>query len=427
MCAAVVVFFACLLAGCGGSAGKPATSGPTLGSGAGAPTLAQVTAVLARHADAVLGRSAAQFLADVDSAAAAANFRQRQQAEIAGLAGVPLQSWRYALSSPVTDPAATAAAAKRLGAAVLIAHLSLSYALKFVDPQPTAHDLWWTFAQRHGHVYVAGDDDMAHLGGVSWTGPWDYGPLIAARGASSLVLGHPQDAAELPRLAAAVDAAVPVVTGVWGTGWARQVAVLVPGSDNELSALVGQGTALTDVSAETVFDAQDPAHGAQYGQRLVLNPHALALLTPTGLRIVVQHEITHIASGGSTGPSSPRWLVEGFADYVGNLGSAQPVSVAASELRTEVAHGRLPTTLPTDAEFAPGGTRLPQVYEQSWLACRLIAARAGQAGLVSFYRLVGASPDAPGTAVALALHRLLHESAPTFTGQWRDYLREQLG
>jgi len=31
------------------------------------------------------------------------------------------------------------------------------------------------------------------------------------------------------------------------------------------------------------------------------------------------------------------------------------------------------------------------------------------------------------TAVALALHRLLHESAPTFTGQWRDYLREQLG
>jgi len=116
MCAAVVVF-ACLLAGCGGSVGKPATSGPTLGSGAGAPTLAQVTAVLARHADAVLGRSAAQFLADVDSAAAAANFRQRQQAEIAGLAGVPLQSWRYALSSPVTDPAATAAAAQRIARA----------------------------------------------------------------------------------------------------------------------------------------------------------------------------------------------------------------------------------------------------------------------------------------------------------------------
>jgi len=308
---------------------------------------------------------------------------------------------------------------------VLIVHVSLSYALKFVDPLPTSHDLWWTFVRRHGRVYVAGDDDMADLGGPSWTGPWDYGPLVAARGTSSLVLGHPQDSADLPRLAAAVDAAVPVVTGVWGTGWARQVAVLVPASDQELSALVGQGSALTDISAETVFDTQDPARGTR--QRLVLNPHALVDLTPTGLRIVVQHEITHIASAAGTGPSSPRWLVEGLADYVGNLGSAQPVPVAASELRTELARGRPPAALPSDAEFAPGGTRLPQVYEESWLACRLIATRAGHAGLVSFYRLVGASPDAATTAVASVLQRVLHESTATFTAQWRAYLRDQLG
>lgn len=383
--------------------------------------------MLARHADAVLGRSATAFLADVDTSAAAAEFRQRQQAEIASLDQVPLQSWRYAISSPVTDSAATSAAAQRLGAAVLIVHVSLTYGLKFVDPKPTSHDLWWTFARRHGHTYVAGDDDMAQLGGASWTGPWDFGPLVSARGTSSLVLGHPQDAAELPGLAASVDAAVPVVTRVWGTRWARQVAVLVPASDEELRALVGQGTGLSDVSAETVFDTQDPVHGMQYGQRLVLNPRALAQLTPAGLRIVIQHEITHIASGASTGPSSPRWLVEGFAEYVGNLGSSQPVALAASELRSEVARGRLPAALPTDADFAPGGDRVAQVYEQSWLACRLIAARAGQAGLVSFYRLVGASPDGPETAVAAALHRVLHESAPTFTTQWRHYVKGELG
>jgi len=411
-----------LLAGCGNSPGTP--SGPRRGSGSGAPTLEQVAAVLARHGDAVLGRSAASFLADVDPAAAAADFRQRQQAEIVGLAQVPLQSWRYSINSPVTDAEATAASAKRLGAAVLIVHVSLSYALKFVDPQPTSQELWWTFVRRRGRVYLAGDADMADLGGASWTGPWDFGPLVAARATSSLVLGHPQDARELPRLAAAVDAAVPVVTGVWGTGWARQVAVLVPASDTELAALVGRGSSLIDISAETVFDTQDPARGTRFGQRLVLNPRALAELTPSGLRIVLQHEITHIASAASTGPSSPRWLIEGFADYVGNLGSAAPVTVAASELRTEIRHGRLPAALPTDAEFG-SGSGLPQVYEQSWLACRLIAARAGQSGLVTLYRLVGASPDP--TAASAAVARVLHETSATFTAQWRGYLEEQLG
>lgn len=398
-----------------------------MGSGPGAPTLDQVTGLLQRRGAAVLGRSALAFLADVDPAETAADFRQRQRSQIANLAQVPLRSWRYAVISPVTDAGATAAAAKRWGAPALIVHVSLSYALSFVDPVPTSHDLWWTFVQRRGRVFVAGDDDLAALGGASWAGPWDFGPLLAARATSSLVLGHPRDSAELPRLAAAVDAAVPVVSGVWGTGWSRQVAVLVPASDRELAALVAAVTPLTDVSAEAVFDARDPVHGTPVGQRLVLNPHALAKLSPAGLRIVAQHEITHIASAAATGPSSPRWLVEGLAEYVGNLGSGQPVPVAAGELHSELARGRLPDALPQDAEFAAGGGRLPQVYEESWLACRLIAARAGQAGLVRFYRLVGASEQAPANAVKDAVLRVLHESVGSFTAKWRAYLSEQLG
>lgn len=415
-----------MLAACTGPAHQPSAPGPTLGSGPGAPTLAQVRPVLARHAAAVLGRSVPGFLADVDDSAAAADFLHRQQAEITALAQVPLQSWRYAVDSPVTDHAATVAAAHRLGAPALIVHLTLSYALRYADPHPTGHDLWWTFVRRGGRVYVAGDDDMADLGGTSWLGPWDFGPIVVQRGAAGLVLGHPQDAAELPRIAAAVDAAVPVVTGVWGTDWPRQVAVLVPASGAELDAFTGQGTALTDVSAVSVFDSRD-SDGDPLGQRIVVNAGAFAALTPTGLRIVVQHEVTHIASAASTGDSSPRWLVEGFAEYVGNLGSGQPVRVAASELATDVGHGALPAALPTDGEFAAGGTRLPKVYEQSWLACRLIVARAGQDGLVRFYRLVGSSDGAAATAVADALRRVLHESPGVFTGQWRDYLREQVG
>ncbi|MEP7020223.1 MAG: hypothetical protein ABI808_06195 [Pseudonocardiales bacterium] len=386
-----------------------------------------MSAVLTRHAAAVLARSPSAFLADLDTAEAAGDFRTRQQAQITNIAQVPLQSWRYSLSAPVTEPAAGTAAAKRLGAPALIVRVSLAYALKVVDAQPSVHDLWWTFTQRHGQVYLAGDSDLAELGGASWRGPWDYGPLVVVRGASSLVLGHPQAASQLAPLAAIVDAAVPVVSAVWGQGWSRQVAVLVPASDAELSALAGAGSALTDVSAVTVSDAPDPVNGTRSGQRLVLNPSALSTLTAAGLRVVVQHELTHIASASATGQASPRWLVEGLAEYVANLGNPQPVSVAASELREEVAGGTLPAALPGDAEFAPGAARLPQVYEEAWLACRLIAARAGQDGLVKVYRLVGASPDVGASALSAALRTVLHLTPAAFTAQWRSYLVGTLG
>jgi hypothetical protein len=176
-----------------------------------------------------------------------------------------------------------------------------------------------------------------------------------------------------------------------------------------------------------VSDAGEPNGAPPSGQRLVLNPAALHRLSPIGLGIVVRHEVTHIASAASTGPSSPRWLVEGFADYVGNRGSGQSVRAAAPELRADVARGQLPAALPADAAFAAGGAGLPQVYEQSWLACRLVAAKAGPAGLVRLYRLVGASTDSPRAAVAAALQATLRESPAAFTAQWRSYLRGQLG
>jgi hypothetical protein len=372
--------------------------------------------------------SARAFLADVDTSSRAAGFRGRQRAQIASLAAVPLQSWRYDIDSPVTDQAAIGASAKRLGAPVLIVHVSLSYALKFVDPRPTSRDLWWTFVRRPGRVVIAADDDLARTGGASWTGPWDYGRLLAVRGRASLVLGHPSDSGSLPRIAAAADAAVPAVTDVWGPDWTRRVAVLVPGSQREVSALLGaSGATLTDISAVAVSDAGEPNGAPPSGQRLVLNPAALHRLSPIGLGIVVRHEFTHSASAASTGPSSPRWLVEGFADYVGNRGSGQSVRAAAPELRADVARGQLPAALPADAAFAAGGAGLPQVYEQSWLACRLVAAKAGPAGLVRLYRLVGASTDSPRAAVAAALQATLRESPAAFTAQWRSYLRGQLG
>lgn len=422
---AAVAVCTLVLSGCGGSGHSPPQSGH-LGSGRGAPSLAEVAALLGRHGQAVLTRSTAAFLFDVDPAPPSADFRSRQAEQAAALSVVPLQSWAYAVNAPVTDPSATAAAARRLGAPASIVHVTLTYALQRVDPVPASHDLWWTFVSRRGHVYLAGDTDMANVGGASWRGPWDFGPLVVEHGVASLVLGHPQDAASLSAVAAAVDAAVPVVSRIWGAGWAQRVAAVVPASEAEFAALAGPAGAFADVSAEAVFEAPNVATGAGAAARVLIDPTALDRLSAVGRRIVVQHELTHIAAATATGPASPRWLVEGFAEYVGNLGSGQPVPVAAAELRRDLAHGRPPAALPGDAAFAPGSAGLPQAYQQSWLACRLIAARVGEAGLVRLYRLVGGSEDSEQHAVTAAVQSVLHEPVSGFVAQWRDYLTAQL-
>lgn len=392
-----------------------------------APKLAEVRALLARHGAAVLKHDAAAFLADVDPASEAAQFRTRQQQVFANLIKLPLASWSYDLEGETDAKGAEAAATRRFGSGAIIVRLSLSYAFRGVDRIPTHHDLWWTFVRHDGAVVVAADDGLAQAGGQSWQGPWDFGPLVVRSGAHSLVIGHPESAGALDGIRSTVDAAVPVVTSVWGNDWSQDVAVIVPSTDQELLAQAGQSSDATlTVAAAAVSDGQDPVTGAVYGQRLIVNPDALRQLSPVGQRIVVQHEMTHIASAAATSAASPTWLIEGFADYVGNLGSGQSVATAAAELAADVRHGRVPSALPTADAFNTEG-QSAQAYEGAWLACRLIAARAGQDGLVRFYRLVGASVLSSDAAVAAGLRRVLHETAAKFTAQWRDYLMAQLG
>jgi hypothetical protein len=376
--------------------------------------------ILDRHGAALLARDRAAFLADLDPSAPAARYRAAQAATFDNVAGVPLSAWSYQITAPVTGGSVLADAARRYGVAILIARVAFRYQLRDADPAPTAHDVWLTFVRRSGRVLIASDADLAGEGGASWHGPWDFGPVVAHRGAASLVLGHPADDARLATVAEVADDAVAAVTGVWGNGWLRRVVVIVADSADEMAAIVGASGG-SDTAAETVADDADPSTGL----RVVLSPARLSTL---GLRLVMRHEVTHVASWALTHASEtlPTWLIEGLADYVANLGSGQAVTVAAGELRAEVSSGKIPAALPANDEFTPGGTRLPQVYEEAWLACRLIAARAGQDALVRLYRQVATSAGSPRDALDAALRRTLGLSTAQFTARWRQYVRAEL-
>ncbi|MCX4749558.1 hypothetical protein OG455_29290 [Kitasatospora sp. NBC_01287] len=257
--------------------------------------------------------------------------------------------------------------------------------------------------------------------------PWDLGDPMPVRGARCVVLG-PAAPAELTGLAAVADRAVPAVSAVWGTAWAGRLVLQLPTSEVQFTRLLGvDPSSYADIAAVTSAAAGAPVHTP--ADRVLVNPDAFRLLSAFGKQVVITHESTHVATRADTHPWTPLWLSEGVADYTGYLGTGRTARQIAPELTSDVAAGKLPTALPTDADFSAGSTGIAQAYELSWLACGLIAAEHGQQALVDVYRAVGAA--GPGAGRAQQLDRVLGDrlgyGLAEFTRRWIAAVLREVG
>ncbi|MGW5635447.1 hypothetical protein [Streptomyces sp. NPDC003832] len=254
---------------------------------------------------------------------------------------------------------------------------------------------------------------------------WDQGRVELVRGRWGIVLGVGQSAGRMTAYADLVDRAVPAVTRAWGTGWPRRTVVLVPESLEGMAGLLGSpASSYRGIAAVTTGETGTPEDAP--ADRIILNPVAYGVLGRSGKQVVLTHETTHVATRAHTGPATPLWLSEGFADWVGYRETGRTPREAAPELWQAVTGGQVPAGLPTDDDFAFSGDSagLARAYESGWTACRMIADRWGEAALREFYRAVGAHGKRAG-AVEGAMAEVLGLSVEEFTGQWREYLRTQ--
>jgi hypothetical protein len=382
---------------------------PTPAQRAAAARLAAVRTLLDTRAGALRRHDRAGWLAGLDPAATA--LRSRQAAMLSSIAPVPLSTWRYTIE-PGDEPGRT----DRAGGWTV--RVTLVYALRDADPAPTTRPLVLTLTDRRGRWLISADDRATADGTTTWRGPWEHGRLLVRIGSASLVLAHPANAARLDSFVATVDAAVPRVRGVVGGRLPRRVAVLIPDDEKEMAALVGEKLVLGTIAAVAVADSVDTARDRALGQRIVVNPANIDRLGKLGRRVVLEHEVTHLATRGVTGPRTPIWLVEGLADWVGYRDSGLSAFQVADELHAALGTGRWPGRLPVAADFTGDSPRLALAYEEAWSACRLIADRAGPAALVRLYRAVGTAAD-PSAALDAQLRRTMHEGIAQFTLRWR--------
>jgi hypothetical protein len=328
-----------------------------------------------------------------------------------------LSDWSYQIQGEGRElPAARRAA---LGPAAVTAKVELRHRIAGYDAIEVRHELILTFAKRGASWQLVADDD----GPRPTTGLWDFGPVTVVKGKRSLVLGL-GSRSTLRRYAREADAAIPSVATVWGRDWPQRVVVVVPEDTKQMAAILGGKAADYSRIAAVTTGVFETSARRRSADRVVINPATYPQLRSVGRRVVLAHEVTHVATRGASDESVPLWLSEGFADYVGYSGEDVPVRIAAGQLLGEVRAGRAPDRLllPTDADFSARTSRLTTAYERAWLACRFIADNWGRQALIRFYRAVGASAAEAPAAVAVGLRDVLGTTPRAFRADWQAYV-----
>jgi hypothetical protein len=386
-----------------------------------------VTELLDRRARAIRDRDEQAFLATLDPNADPA-FVTTQKRLFDNLAEVPLAEWSYRLN-PDDALEVTELSAEATGGApeAWAPGVDLRYALRGGDVTPTQRAMGYLFVRHGERWYLRSDNALDRLGRRTWRGPWDFGPCRVTTTARGIVLSHPGSEPTVERLAGELDSSVRAVGELWPTRWSERVVLLLPDSPAEMRALVGAKDFPVDaVVAVAVADRVDNASREVTGQRVVLSPTGVRALSLTSMRVVLRHEITHLAARADTVDGSPTWLLEGFADYVGYRDSGVALAEGAPDLARQVREQGPPLSLPDDHAFRSSGPELDLAYQQSWSLARFVAEEYGEATLVELYRTLAAAGAVSARETDNLLREVLGMDRTALVEGWRNYLATAL-
>jgi hypothetical protein len=235
-------------------------------------------------------------------------------------------------------------------------------------------------------------------------------PLVVGDGRTVrlISLGGERTDGLLTRIAADIGAAVGAVETFWGTDWDREIEVIATNSQAQFVTLAGLAPAgqWDDIAAVAVADQVDFAHHRASGQRIVFAPGA-AKMSDAALRIVLTHELFHLAARADTALDAPRWLLEGVADFVARPPAPLPPDAAAN------------TTLPVDADLDSAGPQRQRGYDRAWWFARFVADTYGVEALRRLY--VDACGPGHGD-FETAVRRALDTDTAGLRARWAQWL-----
>ncbi|MFD6057541.1 peptidase MA family metallohydrolase [Rhodococcus wratislaviensis] len=389
---------------------------------------AAVQTLLDTWASAVRTNDAARLSGLMDQAAAP-GFLAAETRRAGNVAGVEFSDWGYEIAEGA-ETAVPSSLVDALGAdEVWAPAVQLRYAI--ADESPTRKPVALVVARRGDRWALVSDSATVDGERRTWRGPWDFGPVVSRRvdtgdGRTSVVLGHPENAAMVDRLADELPAAVVNATQLWGSNWAGRALVWVAGSQDEFTALVGPNHDGRDIAAVAISDAVDPDAATVTGQRIVFSPASADRLTEVTRRAILRHELIHVAARAETVDRSPMWVLEGYAEYAAYRGTGEAERQIAPALTAQVGAEGPPTEFPEDTDFSGYGERGSVAYETAWSINAFVAEQYGESRLTALYRTLAVGEADPET-VDGRLSDVLGVDADQFRDRWTDWVGAHLG
>ncbi|WP_432833237.1 hypothetical protein [Dactylosporangium sp. CA-092794] len=376
-----------------------------------------IDAILARRAEAVKRKDLGEWMGDVDQSDPA--FAQGQRQEFENLTKLPfaeLSFERTAVSAVKMAAFMPSQIFARYHAAARVIAVTVRHRIEGVDSLPVATPWLAVFGYAQGKWLIAGDGSGKDMPTGAAGQPWDSGGAITVvrddRVVAVLSADHAESGKSLLQLA---ETGLQQVAEVRPSGWDGKV-LLTAVTDKQIfdtyfaesQDRVAQVAAIAVPYYSAVAEwSNRPAYATT---RVVFNPTELSA-PKAELQHDLTHEFTHAAMGPVTGPYTPRWLVEGFAEYVAYKDGKYNAAGIRQALGDLVVG-----SLPTDQQFYDE----PRNYITGWLACRMIAEAYGQAKLIAFYEGFMRMSEVDSVA-----HEVLGISKDQLEQQWRDFVAKQ--
>lgn len=288
--------------------------------------------------------------------------------------------------------------------------VDLTWQFGHLDAEPSRADVAFSFAP---------DGDRLGFSSIGAPGRgrvplWLRGELsvVRADGVLALVDGTESEAeAVVERVRRGIEVVHRVLPD-----WSLPVVVEVPASAADLDETLGAAPG-TYAAIAAVTTTAGSGTGEAAPVHVFVNPDVTAGLRRAGAQVVMSHELVHVATDAARTPMEP-WLLEGFADYVALRDTTLPDRTTLGQAIELVRRDGVPEALPSAADFDTQAPDLQARYEEAWLACRIIAERLGERGLISVYDAVAA-----GASVERSLRRA-GLTGSELTRAWSQRLRD---
>lgn len=371
--------------------------------------------LLNRRAAAVTDHDEKAFLADVVTDDP--RFVDRQRTEYENLQALGLSSFALAITEPDRYPVpADSPLLSRYAGQVRRVGVTVKFQVSGIDPAPDAEPWIPTFVHTGGRWLLAGEESAGAAQGQPFgTGgqPWEARAITVVRAPHVVAVISKEDAEIAPHLVDLAERGVTNVLKVYKGGWDGKVLVTAVSDQNVFDSYFdGSRDKLSQIEAVTIprFDeVPDWAGGSPKVvlSRVVFNPATLGR-GDQELQHTLTHELTHAALGMETSDATPRWLVEGMAEYVAY--ATDPVSDA---MTAGYARRATATDLPSDETFYNSAEN----YVLGWLAVKLIAQKYGVDKAFALYHYFSLASD-----VDNGFQTVLGTTQSAFVQAWLGYL-----